>query len=64
MNTVAEFKDGKLHLYAGNQFLTRSTAIATGAVGMKPEDVVIHQYWIGGGFGRKLDFDMFIPPVG
>ena len=33
----------------GNQFFTRSTAIATGAVGMKPEDVVIHQYWIGGG---------------
>ena len=23
MNAVAEFKDGKLHLYAGNQFLTR-----------------------------------------
>jgi isoquinoline 1-oxidoreductase subunit beta len=61
MNAVAEFKDGKLHLYAGNQFLTRSTAIAAGAVGMKPEDVVIHQYWIGGGFGRKLDSDMFIP---
>jgi isoquinoline 1-oxidoreductase subunit beta len=63
MNAVAEFKDGKLHLYAGNQFLTRSTAIAAGAVGMKPEDVVIHQYWIGGGFGRKLDSDMFIPPA-
>ncbi len=63
MNAVAEFKDGKLHLYAGNQFLTRSTAIAAGAVGMKPEDVVIYQYWIGGGFGRKLDSDMFIPPA-
>jgi isoquinoline 1-oxidoreductase subunit beta len=63
MNAVAEFKDGKLHLYAGNQFLTRSTAIAAGAMGMKPEDVVIHQYWIGGGFGRKLDSDMFIPPA-
>jgi isoquinoline 1-oxidoreductase beta subunit len=61
MNAVAEFKDGKLHLYAGNQFLTRSTAIAAAAMGMKPEDVVMHQYWIGGGFGRKLDSDMFIP---
>ena len=63
MNAVAEFKDGKLHLHAGNQFLTRSTAIAAAAVGLKPEDVVIHQYWIGGGFGRKLDSDMFIPPA-
>jgi isoquinoline 1-oxidoreductase subunit beta len=63
MNAVAEFKDGKLHLYAGNQFLTRSTAIAAGAAGVKPEDVVMHQHWIGGGFGRKLDSDMFIPPA-
>jgi isoquinoline 1-oxidoreductase subunit beta len=63
MNAVAEFKDGKLHLYAGNQFLTRSTTIAAGAAGVKPEDVVMHQHWIGGGFGRKLDSDMFIPPA-
>ena len=63
MNAVAEFKDGKLHLYAGNQFLTRSTAIAAGAVGMKPEDVVIHQYWIGGGFGRKLEL-RYVHPAG
>jgi isoquinoline 1-oxidoreductase beta subunit len=63
MNAVAEFKDGKLNLYAGNQFLTRSTAIAAGAAGVKPEDVVMHQHWIGGGFGRKLDSDMFIPPA-
>jgi isoquinoline 1-oxidoreductase beta subunit len=61
MNATAEFKDGKLHLYSGNQFMTRSTAIAAGAVGMKPEDVVIHQAWIGGGFGRRLDSDMFVP---
>ena len=64
MNAMAEFKDGKLHLYAGNQFMTRSTAIAAGAVGMKPEDVVIHQYWIGGGFGRKLDFRHVHPAGG
>jgi isoquinoline 1-oxidoreductase subunit beta len=63
MNAVAEFKDGKLNLYAGNQFLTRSTTIAAGAAGVKPEDVVMHQHWIGGGFGRKLDSDMFIPPA-
>ena len=37
MNAVAEFKDGKLHLYTGNQFLTRSTAIAAAAMGMNPK---------------------------
>ena len=61
MNATAEFKDGILHLYSGNQFMTRSTAIAAGAVGVDPKDVVIHQAWIGGGFGRRLDSDMMVP---
>ncbi len=55
MNATAEFKDGILHLYSGNQFMTRSTAIAAGAVGIDPKNVVIHQAWIGGGFGRRLE---------
>lgn len=61
MNATAEIKDGILHLYSGNQFMTRSTAIAAGAVGMDPKNVVIHQAWIGGGFGRRLDSDMMVP---
>jgi isoquinoline 1-oxidoreductase beta subunit len=61
MNATAEFKDGILHLYSGNQFMTRSTAIAAGAAGIDPKNVVIHQFWIGGGFGRRLDSDMMVP---
>jgi isoquinoline 1-oxidoreductase len=60
MNATAEIKDGKLHVHVGNQFPTRSTGLAAASIGMKPEDVVLHQYWIGGGFGRKLDSDMVI----
>ena len=63
MNATAEFKDGILHLYSGNQFMTRSTAIAAGAAGIDPKNVVIHQAWLGGGFGRRLDSDMFVPAV-
>ena len=61
MNATAEYKDGILHLHSGNQFMTRSTGIAAAAAGVDPKHVVIHQYWIGGGFGRRLDSDMFIP---
>ena len=61
MNATADFKDGILHLYSGNQFMTRSTAIAAGAVGIDPKNVIIHQAWIGGGFGRRLDSDMMVP---
>jgi isoquinoline 1-oxidoreductase len=63
MNATAEIKDGVLHVYSGNQFMNRSAAIAAGVAGVDPKNVVIHQAWLGGGFGRRLDSDMFVPAV-
>ncbi|MGY3354123.1 CO/xanthine dehydrogenase Mo-binding subunit [Bradyrhizobium sp. GM0.4] len=63
MNATAEFKGEILHIYSGNQFATRSGAIAAGAAGIDPKFVVMHQMWLGGGFGRRLDADMMIPAV-
>jgi isoquinoline 1-oxidoreductase beta subunit len=63
MNATAEFKGDILHLYSGNQFPTRSGAIAAGAAGIDPKYVVLHQLWLGGGFGRRLDADMMVPAV-
>ena len=50
-------------MYSGNQFATRSGAIAAGAAGVDPKYVVMHQMWLGGGFGRRLDADMMVPAV-
>ncbi|KJC48163.1 aldehyde dehydrogenase [Bradyrhizobium sp. LTSP885] len=63
MNATAEFKGDILHIYSGNQFATRSGAIAAGAAGLDPKYVVMHQMWLGGGFGRRLDADMMVPAV-
>jgi isoquinoline 1-oxidoreductase subunit beta len=63
MNATAEFQGDILHLYSGNQFATRSGAIAAGAAGIDPKYVVMHQKWLGGGFGRRLDADMMVPAV-
>jgi isoquinoline 1-oxidoreductase beta subunit len=63
MNAAAEFKGDILHIYSGNQFATRSGAIAAGAAGIDPKYVVMHQMWLGGGFGRRLDADMMVPAV-
>ncbi len=63
MNATAEFKGDILHVYSGNQFPTRSGAIAAGAAGIDPKYVVLHQLWLGGGFGRRLDADMMVPAV-
>lgn len=63
MNATAELKGDIWHVYTGNQFATRSGAIAAGALGVDPKFLVMHQAWLGGGFGRRLDGDMLIPAV-
>jgi isoquinoline 1-oxidoreductase len=63
MNALAYEKDGVWHIHTGNQFASRTGGIAAGALGVDPKNVVLHQYLIGGGFGRRLDADMVIPAV-
>jgi len=63
MNATAQLQGDIWHLYSGNQFATRSGAIAAGAAGVDPKYVVMHQSWLGGGFGRRLDADMMVPAV-
>ena len=63
MNALAYEKDGMWHVHTGNQFASRAGGIAAAALGVDPKKVVVHQYFIGGGFGRRLDADMVIPAV-
>ena len=53
MNALAYEKDGVWHIHTGNQFASRTGGIAAGALGIDPKNVVLHQYFIGGGFGRR-----------
>jgi isoquinoline 1-oxidoreductase len=63
MNATAQLQGDIWHVYTGNQFATRSGGIAAGALGVDPKFIVMHQAWLGGGFGRRLDGDMLIPAV-
>ena len=63
MNATAQLQGDIWHVYSGNQFATRSGAIAAGAAGVDPKYVVTHQMWLGGGFGRRLEGDMMVPAV-
>jgi isoquinoline 1-oxidoreductase len=63
MNALALEQDGVWHIYIGNQFNTRTTGIAAAVAGTDPKKVVIHQHYLGGGFGRRLESDMVIPAV-
>ncbi|HLJ62659.1 MAG TPA: molybdopterin cofactor-binding domain-containing protein [Stellaceae bacterium] len=60
MNCVAYQEDGQWHIYSGSQFQTRSGPVVAAAVGAKPEQVSIHQVYLGGGFGRRLEADAMI----
>lgn len=63
MNCVAFERDGIWHIYSGSQFQTRSGPLVAAAAGAKPEQVLIHQVYLGGGFGRRLEADAMVPAV-
>jgi isoquinoline 1-oxidoreductase beta subunit len=52
--------DGTVDVWASTQYPQGAQGGAAKAAGVKPEQVRIHPQFIGGGFGRRLDFD-FVP---
>jgi isoquinoline 1-oxidoreductase beta subunit len=52
--------DGGVDVWTSTQFPQGAHDAAAKAAGAKPEQVRIHTQFLGGGFGRRLDFD-FVP---
>lgn len=63
LNAVAEFKDGKWHIHTGNQWQGLTLPTLATAAGVKEDKVIMHQYYLGGGFGRRLYGDYAIPAL-
>ena len=63
MNALALEKDGMWHIYTGNQFFTRTTIIGSVVAGTDPKNIALHQHFLGGGFGRRLELDMVVPAI-
>ena len=61
VNALVEFVDGKCHVHSGNQYRAAMLPTLAGVLGISSDDVVIHQYYLGGGFGRRLWGDYMIP---
>lgn len=60
-NAVAHFAEGKWHLHAGNQWQSLIIPLLAGALQVAESDIVIHTYYLGGGFGRRLFGDCMLP---
>lgn len=60
-NALVEFADGVCHVHSGNQWQSLILPVLAKSLGMEEKDIVIHQYYLGGGFGRRLWGDSMIP---
>ena len=60
VNAIAEFKDGHLHLWGGNQWQSLVLPMIAAALGLGEDQVTMHQSFLGGGFGRRLVGDYFL----
>ena len=57
MNAVAWLREGKLDVWAGNQFPTQARADAAAIAGIDKSRVSVHTTVMGGGFGRRVEMD-------
>ncbi len=56
MNCTLEWRAGRCEIWTGTQAPDRAVA-KLAALGLKPEQIRIHNHLIGGGFGRRLEVD-------
>jgi isoquinoline 1-oxidoreductase subunit beta len=57
MNATVHLQPDRLDVWVGTQSADRTLTAAAGVAGLKPEQVYIHNTFIGGGFGRKSKND-------
>ncbi|HZX83682.1 MAG TPA: xanthine dehydrogenase family protein molybdopterin-binding subunit [Reyranella sp.] len=57
MNCTVHVRPDSVEVWVGTQVMTRAQAAAAEAAGVPPDKVTVHNYLLGGGFGRRLDVD-------
>lgn len=60
-NALVEWIDGVCHIHAGNQWQSLILPYLAAALEVPETNIVLHQYYLGGGFGRRLFGDQMIP---
>ncbi|HET7342974.1 MAG TPA: molybdopterin cofactor-binding domain-containing protein, partial [Methylomirabilota bacterium] len=60
MNCVAFFRDGVYDIYTGSQFQTFALGTLAAALKTENKNIRLHQAYLGGGFGRRLEPDIIV----
>ena len=58
VNCTVHVRADRCDVWTGTQIMGAAQAVAAQASGLAPERVTIHNFLIGGGFGRRLEVDM------
>lgn len=61
VNAIAAQEDGHWHIHGGNQWQSLILPVLSKALGVEETDITLHQYYLGGGFGRRLFGDYMVP---
>ncbi len=61
VNATVEWRDDKWHIHTGCQSPSLILPVVAKSLGVSEEKIEIHQYYLGGGFGRRLFGDYIIP---
>ena len=61
VNALAVEEDGHWHIHGGNQWQSLILPVLSKALGVEETDITLHQYYLGGGFGRRLYGDYMVP---
>ncbi len=57
LNATAWLRDGRLDIWAGNQFPTLAVQVGARITGLPEKAVRVHTTYMGGGFGRRFEMD-------
>jgi isoquinoline 1-oxidoreductase beta subunit len=60
MNCVVRFANGVYDIYTGSQFQTMAVGTLSKKLGVEESKIRIHQHYLGGGFGRRLEPDVVL----
>ena len=63
MNCTVRLTPGACEIWIGTQVMTRVQAAAAATAGVPVDKVTVHNHLLGGGFGRRLEWDMVTSAV-
>jgi isoquinoline 1-oxidoreductase subunit beta len=63
MNCTVRLSPDRSEIWTGTQVITRAQAAAARITGLPLDKVEVHNHYLGGGFGRRLEFDIVTQAV-